>query len=183
MDARVVRSRSVALEAAVELLAEHGVTALTHQNLADASGLSRATLYRRWPSPIDLLLDLLETFRMPDFVAVPGSVREMIEANLDIQLAHLSDRRYLAIYLAVQSAAKEPRVKERLFELNVQRVDSVRQAFRDTHELDWSEVVDLFALLNGPALQLASFVGTSVSPAVREATIEAALHYLDERLS
>lgn len=181
MDARIVRSRSVALEAAVGLLVEHGVTALTHQNLAEASGLSRATLYRQWPTMVDLLLALLDTFRMPEFVATPGGVRDVIEANLDIQLEHFSDRRYLAIYLAVQSAARESRVKERLFELNVERVDSVRRALRATHVLEWAEVVNLFALLNGPALQLASFAGATVSAEVREATTVAALHYLEDK--
>ncbi|MCW5951261.1 MAG: helix-turn-helix transcriptional regulator [Propionibacteriaceae bacterium] len=171
----------MALEAAVGLLVEHGVTALTHQNLAEASGLSRATLYRQWPTMVDLLLALLDTFRMPEFVAIPGGVREVIEANLDIQLEHFSDRRYLAIYLAVQSVARESRVKERLFELNVERVGSVRHALRETHRLEWAQVVDLFALLNGPALQLASFAGRGISPEAREATIVAVLQYLEDK--
>lgn len=52
---RHVRSRDAALTAARELLIEHGSAGLTHAGVAARSGISRATLYRLWPEPTDLV--------------------------------------------------------------------------------------------------------------------------------
>ncbi|HZJ49119.1 MAG TPA: TetR/AcrR family transcriptional regulator [Acidimicrobiia bacterium] len=47
------------LDAARELLSDYGPSAVTHLRVAEASGVSRATVYRHWPDRADILLDLL----------------------------------------------------------------------------------------------------------------------------
>ncbi|KQY39657.1 hypothetical protein ASD42_10555 [Nocardia sp. Root136] len=54
-DPRTVRSRDAALVSARELLIEQGLAGLTHGAVAARSGISRATLYRLWPEPTDLV--------------------------------------------------------------------------------------------------------------------------------
>ncbi|MFD6399511.1 TetR/AcrR family transcriptional regulator [Nocardia sp. NPDC060249] len=54
-DPRTVRSRDAALASARELLVEQGLAGLTHGAVAARSGISRATLYRLWPEPTDLV--------------------------------------------------------------------------------------------------------------------------------
>ncbi|WP_245668406.1 TetR/AcrR family transcriptional regulator [Nocardia xishanensis] len=54
-DPRAVRSRDAALASARELLIERGLAGLTHGAVAARSGISRATLYRHWPEPPDLV--------------------------------------------------------------------------------------------------------------------------------
>ncbi|MFD4352062.1 TetR/AcrR family transcriptional regulator [Nocardia sp. NPDC058518] len=54
-DPRTVRSRDAALASARELLVEQGLAGLTHGSVAARSGISRATLYRLWPEPTDLV--------------------------------------------------------------------------------------------------------------------------------
>ncbi|MFC4374573.1 TetR/AcrR family transcriptional regulator [Nocardia halotolerans] len=54
-DPRTVRSRAAALTSARELLVEQGLAGLTHGAVAARSGISRATLYRLWPEPPDLI--------------------------------------------------------------------------------------------------------------------------------
>ncbi|MGW6422758.1 TetR/AcrR family transcriptional regulator [Nocardia sp. NPDC055053] len=54
-DPRTVRSRDAALASARELLVEQGLAGLTHGAVALRSGISRATLYRLWPEPTDLV--------------------------------------------------------------------------------------------------------------------------------
>ncbi|MFI2474286.1 TetR/AcrR family transcriptional regulator [Nocardia xishanensis] len=54
-DPRAVRSRDAALASARELLIEQGLAGLTHGAVAARSGISRATLYRHWPEPPDLV--------------------------------------------------------------------------------------------------------------------------------
>lgn len=56
---QVQRTRSLMLDAARELLREHGPAAVTHLRVAEASGVARATVYRHWPDRVDILLDLL----------------------------------------------------------------------------------------------------------------------------
>ncbi|WP_435591688.1 TetR/AcrR family transcriptional regulator [Nocardia sp. bgisy118] len=50
-----MRSRDAALASARELLIEQGLAGLTHGAVAARSGISRATLYRLWPEPPDLV--------------------------------------------------------------------------------------------------------------------------------
>ncbi|MEU5405810.1 TetR/AcrR family transcriptional regulator [Nocardia asteroides] len=54
-DPRTVRSRDAALASARALLVEQGLAGLTHGAVAAHSGISRATLYRHWPEPADLI--------------------------------------------------------------------------------------------------------------------------------
>jgi AcrR family transcriptional regulator len=58
LDARAARSRARALIAARAILVEEGVLGLSHQRVAEVSGLHRATIYRHWPTTIALLLDV-----------------------------------------------------------------------------------------------------------------------------
>ena len=47
------------LEAIVMLVRQHGLEAVTIQMVADAAGVGRQTIYRRWPRREDMLLDAL----------------------------------------------------------------------------------------------------------------------------
>ena len=65
MDARVVRTRTLVRGAVRELFALEGPGALTHQRVAERAGVSRATVYRHWPQPIDLVLEALGVAEEP----------------------------------------------------------------------------------------------------------------------
>ncbi|MEN8114682.1 MAG: TetR/AcrR family transcriptional regulator [Actinomycetota bacterium] len=56
---QVQRTHRAMLDAARELLGEHGPSAVTHLRVAEASGVARATVYRHWPDRADILVDLL----------------------------------------------------------------------------------------------------------------------------
>ena len=61
MNPQVERTHRVMLDAARELLAEHGPAAVTHLRVSETSGVARATVYRHWPDRVDILLDLLRS--------------------------------------------------------------------------------------------------------------------------
>jgi AcrR family transcriptional regulator len=54
LDPRLDATRSQALDAALMLLQEQGVLAVTHGAISRETGISRSTLYRHWPKLEDL---------------------------------------------------------------------------------------------------------------------------------
>jgi AcrR family transcriptional regulator len=59
-DPRVMRSREAALSAVREILAEQGLTGVTHVAVAARSGVGRTTLYRHWPDVASLIRDAID---------------------------------------------------------------------------------------------------------------------------
>jgi AcrR family transcriptional regulator len=67
VDPRQARSRKAMLDAARELLAREGPAAVTHQRVARQAGVGRATVYRHWPRPEQLMLDTMAGVELPFF--------------------------------------------------------------------------------------------------------------------
>jgi AcrR family transcriptional regulator len=65
VDPRVDRTRRAVLDAVAMLIVEEGAGWVTHQRVAEVSGVGRATLYRHWPTPADLLYDALKESEQP----------------------------------------------------------------------------------------------------------------------
>ena len=82
-DVRVERTRAAVLAAARRLLLEEGWDAVTHLRAAAASGVSRATLYRHWPSSTDLLHDVLQREAEMSHRQPVGRLRDDLVAELD----------------------------------------------------------------------------------------------------
>jgi AcrR family transcriptional regulator len=53
------------MEAIAFLIPSEGIDSVTHQRVAEVSGVGRATLYRHWPTPADLLYDALAEAEQP----------------------------------------------------------------------------------------------------------------------
>jgi AcrR family transcriptional regulator len=72
----------LAIEATLDLIAERGLRALTTDAVARRAGISKATMYRRWPSKEALVVDAVSS--LVSEVAIPdtGSLREDVHALL-----------------------------------------------------------------------------------------------------
>ncbi|MFC4464888.1 TetR/AcrR family transcriptional regulator [Streptomyces xiangluensis] len=64
------------LDAAWDVLVEHGYPGFTYEAVAARAGTSRPVLYRRWPQREDLLLATLKMFWKPIAVPDAGSLRD-----------------------------------------------------------------------------------------------------------
>lgn len=64
------------LDAAWEVLVEHGYHGFTYEAVAARAGTSRPVLYRRWPHRDDLLLATLTTYWRPIAIPDTGSLRD-----------------------------------------------------------------------------------------------------------
>src|SRR5207253_9637577 len=76
-------------------LAREGPGAITHQRVAQQAGVGRATVYRHWAAPEDLLRDVLYTAELPFFATPALLLRSCLHAEL----------RQLADELALPAAA------------------------------------------------------------------------------
>src|SRR6266567_3678901 len=81
-DPRAARSREAFLAAALDLLAREGPGAITHQRVARQAGVGRATVYRHWAAPEDLLRDVLYAAELPFFAAPALPLRPWLRAEL-----------------------------------------------------------------------------------------------------
>jgi AcrR family transcriptional regulator len=73
-DARIAaRTRAAVHEALRSLFAEEGAAALTHQRVAQRAEVGRATIYRHWPRPVDLVTEALSVVDQPVFRSREGS--------------------------------------------------------------------------------------------------------------
>lgn len=75
------------LGATLELAGEAGLPGLTVDAIAERAGVSKATLYRRWPSKVHLIVDafgLLPELPSPDQGDLESDLRTLLEAFLGI---------------------------------------------------------------------------------------------------
>lgn len=83
VDPRVERTHAAVGDAAAALLLGGGPDAITHQQVAQAAGVSRTTVYKHWPDRSDLLRAAVE--------AVDTAIREAppVHDNVRDDLRHL----------------------------------------------------------------------------------------------
>lgn len=80
----------VILDATRELLVERGFDAMTMDAVAERAGAGKATVYRRWPSKVDLTVDAIVCSRtpaisvadIPDTGSLRGDLKSLQEAKL-----------------------------------------------------------------------------------------------------
>jgi AcrR family transcriptional regulator len=79
---RSVEVDQAILAAAIRMLADHGFDGLTMEGVASEAGVGKATLYRRWPSKIDLVLDAIRSMKpmvdIPDHGDIRTDLIEMV---------------------------------------------------------------------------------------------------------
>jgi AcrR family transcriptional regulator len=81
-DPRITRSRDAILRAVVEIIQAEGPGAVTHQRVADRAGVGRATVYRHWPRPVDLVFEAMQQVDLPFLEPADGTLRERLRSDL-----------------------------------------------------------------------------------------------------
>lgn len=105
-------SERAILEAALELLAL-GARPVTITEIARRAGVGKDTVYRRWRSKDDLLLDALATLPGPLGEPADGPIREVLVARLSELVERVHDDRNQRIYRSVLGGS--PNLRERFF--------------------------------------------------------------------
>jgi TetR/AcrR family transcriptional regulator, regulator of autoinduction and epiphytic fitness len=132
MDPRIRRTRGTVLPAALGLLADRGFADFTMEGVAEASGVSKSTVYRHWPTKLTLLRDALEELnRQPDVQLEGGPARVQVEQLLEHLVAALSDSVLAACIPALIEAAEHHReVAEVLHRYSARRRSTLTAVLR-----------------------------------------------------
>jgi len=88
---RDARADAAILEAAVAVLAERGPSGFTVDAVAARAGCGKATIYRRWASRAELLLDTARRMGLESVPVDSGSVRDDLVASLGHFASRLRD--------------------------------------------------------------------------------------------
>jgi AcrR family transcriptional regulator len=143
------------LVAALEVLAERGLAGFSMEAVARRADASKATIYRRWKSPGELLVDAMDASFRPFPMSATGHLRsDLIEilSGFEELLDGSSFPRLMAAF--IDAAEREPRLKSQHAELTEQRRAPLRTLLiraRDRGELPLTTDIELAVdLLGGP---------------------------------
>ncbi len=159
------------------LLREEGPAAVTHQRVAAAAGVGRATVYRHWPSPAELLLAVMGDADLPFFQHPNTPVRPWLHQQLR-RLADelaLPDVTVVALTL-LQQAQWNPQLaqqRDRFLDDITRRLIEALALAVDSGELEGSLAGrDALAVLVGPILLQATTPSFTVSEPLLEALLD-----------
>lgn len=93
LDARVVRTRNDILRTALDVLLDEGRDAVTYPRIAQAAGYSRATVYKHWPTRVDLLRDTFGRLGEVEHHPPTGDLRVDLTAELAVFRSSMTDQR------------------------------------------------------------------------------------------
>ena len=116
------------LDATVELVAERGYARLTIDEIAQRAKVGKATIYRRWPSKLPLVIDAVreisdEQVPMPDTGTLHGDVQQLLESFITALTAPLGQ----ALVRLLADAAPDPQLRHTVYEeLIVRRQQALR---------------------------------------------------------
>ncbi len=168
------------LRAAAELLVEDGPEAVSHQRVAERAGVGRATVYRHWPRPADLLFEALASVEI-DFVELDdGPFHERLAAELIRRADHLNQPIVTVVFAAIIERAESDESASRVRALIVeQATGSLRRGIE--RAVERGELAagvnpdDLSAQVVGPLLYRRVFEGRMVDAAFITRVVDDAL--------
>jgi AcrR family transcriptional regulator len=182
MDPRVVRTRRQVLLAATELLGERGFERLTIDAIAEQSGVARSTIYRHWPSPVELFREAFDALCGASVVPDTGDLHaDLLALSMDIRTMLETSPLGLSLPSLVSAAAHDQSLHEATRAFTCERRAVVRrrlEAARERGEVDAYSDLDLAVVrFVGPLFYTAliardplddEFLGANVRAALRE---------------
>jgi AcrR family transcriptional regulator len=157
------------LAAALDLLADHGPSALHIEQVAALAGVGKATIYRRWPGKEDMLVDALGELRTSLPQPQGRSVRADLVALLGAICRQAAEPRRARLYALVQGEGEHyPRLLARYADTVLRpRQEALKSVLRRgiaTGELREDTDLDAAAFLLSGAV-LASMYGAGQADA------------------
>lgn len=177
------------IEATLELLVESGAAAMAIEHVAARAGVSKATIYRRWPNKDALIIDAIATVEEPN-PEVPGtSLRDDLLAVMTNVIGRKVGEKSSRLYAWMTAEAdRSPEIRMQYKSLVVERRrEFARQVLRDWQakgELQADVDIEVALLLVvGPVLayRMHWFDNEMAPEDVIEQLVDAALEGLQAR--
>lgn len=167
------------LDATLALVAEVGFSALTVEGVAGRAGVGKATIYRRWPSKLPLVIEAfggLPSFEDADTGSLAGDLKSMLRAYLEL----FNQTPLAAVLPALASErAHDPALAELLNPVLRQRRSPLSRALERAvargevaADLDLDLAADLIV---GPIAVRLFFTGRKVTTKMVEPMVDLAL--------
>jgi AcrR family transcriptional regulator len=176
---RSEQARQAVLEAADDLLVERGFAGVTIEGIASRAGVAKQTVYRWWPSKVDILLDTFIDDMAQHLTPVDhGELGVDLRAHLGNVAVFLSESPSGAVFRAlVGQAQHDPAMATRFREDYL-----LQQRLRDRLPLEWavrrgqlSADTDLDLAVDrlmGPVYYRVLVTGSPVTRAFTDALVE-----------
>ena len=166
------QARLAVLHAADDLLAERGFAGLTIEGIAARAGVAKQTIYRWWPSKVDVLLDTLiddsrESLAVPDTGSAIEDARRYLRALARFLTQDPAGQVLLALIGEAQHDAAMARVFHHRY-LDPQRRAERAMLARGVASGELAAGLDVDRALDslcGPLLYRAMVTGGPISPA------------------
>jgi TetR/AcrR family transcriptional regulator of autoinduction and epiphytic fitness len=155
VDPRIERTQQAVRQATLEVLGQRGYAAFTVEAVAATARVAKSTIYRHWPTKLDLIADALETLNEQPRPPATGSTRDQIEQLLEhLATAFTASVLSACIPALIEAAEHHPEVAAFLHGYSARRrrtlVDLIRTGV-DRGELPAHLDPELAALaLSGP---------------------------------
>lgn len=162
------RSRDAIVQAVGELITEEGASGVTHARVAEKAGVGRATVYRHWPDPVDLLLAALTQAPLRFLEPANGTLVERTRDELHRIATELNAPNVVSMAATIVERAQwDPATKELRDGLVAHMLRNARAAIRGavtSGELHAAPPADdLLVQLIGPLWSQRMLVGKPIS--------------------
>jgi AcrR family transcriptional regulator len=168
------------LQAASDLLRSGGMAAVTHQAVAQAAGVGRATVYRHWPKPLDLMLATLANMPAGPFTFGDGSIRDEIYRNFFDRIKWFNQTVAGTVIGALVSGAEHDaaiaQIRDGLFGRFVGNIEAAIAAAVTRGELAaGTPAHTIAAMITGTIMFERHMLGSSITPEMLAHIIDTAL--------
>lgn len=178
VDPRVVRTRDDVLSTALKVLLDEGWGSVTHQRVAQATGYSKATIYKHWPSRSALVSDAFSRLRQMPHHSPTGDLRaDLITEVTTFRTGMEQQRLDRALCALVELTSTVPELTEVRARLVADGERVVRELLRP--HLEGAELEAATLMLVGSILHGAIMHGVPPMDSVIAAAVDLTLRAID----
>ena len=167
------------LDATLELLSEVGFSALTVEGVASRAGVGKATIYRRWPSKLPLVVDAfgqLPAFEDADTGSLEGDLKAMLRQYLENFLATPLATVYPSLAAERSHNPELGQLMDPLLKGRRRPLDAAFRRAQSRGELGPDIDIEMASdLIVGPIAVRLFFRGTTIHPDMVDGMVELAM--------
>jgi len=168
------------IDAAIDLLIRDGYDRVSMENVASAAGVGKATVYRRWGSKAELVVDAMATLKPSIDTIDTGSLDGDIELMIAVSCSPRSQRLFQVMVSICSALPREPELLEafraRFTEPRIARISAMLERAKARGELGPDIDIDMAAsLLPSLMLQRALTTGQPAGRTYAEQVVRSVL--------